>query len=95
MTVIDAIGLPAALEQLAEECSELSKAALKLSRILRSENPTPVTKDKALDALAEEVGDVALVLDLLHAHGLRFASERERNDKHIRWITRLKKEGKL
>ncbi len=42
-TVCDMIGEPAVYEQLAEECSELAKAALKMARILRNENPTPVT----------------------------------------------------
>lgn len=38
--MIDIIGRPAMLEQLAEEASELAKAALKLARIDRGENPT-------------------------------------------------------
>lgn len=40
-TIIETIGEPALLEQLAEECSKLSQAALKLARKLRGENPTP------------------------------------------------------
>ena len=39
--IIDSIGLPAVLEQLAEECSELAQASLKYARLLRGENPTP------------------------------------------------------
>ena len=35
------------LAQLAEECSELSQAALKLRRALTGINPTPVTADEA------------------------------------------------
>lgn len=41
--IIDKVGESAILEQLAEECAELAKAALKLSRVMRKENPTPVT----------------------------------------------------
>ena len=42
--IIDTIGLPAMLEQLAEECSELAQASLKYARLLRGENPTPKTR---------------------------------------------------
>lgn len=60
--IIDKIGEAAILEQLAEECAELTKAALKLSRVMRKENPTPVTVNKAFDNLVEEIGDVRLLL---------------------------------
>ena len=56
--IVDYIGYPAMLEQLAEECAELGKAALKLARIERNENPTPVTKEEALENLREEYTDV-------------------------------------
>ena len=46
------------LEQLAEECAELGKAALKMARIARRENPTPVTEEDAEIALIEEYTDV-------------------------------------
>lgn len=52
--IISKIGLPAALEQLAEEAAELSKAALKVARIIRKENPTPVTYEQAIANLEEE-----------------------------------------
>lgn len=48
ISMIDAIGEPAMLEMLAEEASELTQAALKASRVLRGENPTPVTAGKLL-----------------------------------------------
>ena len=57
-TIMDCIGRPAMLEQLAEECAELGKAALKMARIFRRENPTPVTKEDAEIALIEEYTDV-------------------------------------
>ena len=56
--IVDYIGYPAMLEQLAEECAELGKAALKMARIVRKENPTPVTGEEALKNLREEYTDV-------------------------------------
>lgn len=57
-SMVDLVGEPATLEQLAEECAELGKAALKLARILRNENPTPVTRKGAEADLLEEWTDV-------------------------------------
>ena len=48
MKIIEEIGEAAMLEQLAEECTELAKAALKMARIIRKENPTPVTEKEAI-----------------------------------------------
>lgn len=56
--MLERIGEPAMLEQLAEECTELGKAALKLARIHRGENPTPMTLEQAQDDLLEEYTDV-------------------------------------
>lgn len=58
--MIERVGLPAELEQTAEECTELAKAALKLARILYGENPTPVTEEQAEKDLTEEYSDVVL-----------------------------------
>lgn len=55
-------------EQLAEECVELAHAALKLARIKRGENPTPVSVEEAMSAVLEEYTDlrlVAFVLEML------------------------------
>lgn len=60
MRLIDEIGEPAALELLAEECTELAHAALKLARIKRGENPTPTTEEEAIDNLIEEMADVGI-----------------------------------
>lgn len=54
------ISQEALLELLAEEATELAKAALKLSRIHRCENPTPVSSDQATSELLEEWSDVLL-----------------------------------
>jgi NTP pyrophosphatase (non-canonical NTP hydrolase) len=53
------------LAQLAEECAELSQAALKLRRVLTGINPTPVTAEEARRNLVEEAADVYNVLGLL------------------------------
>lgn len=58
--MIEKIGEAAMLEQLAEECTELAKAALKKARILRGENPTPVTIEGAEPNLIEEYTDVSM-----------------------------------
>lgn len=63
--VIEAIGLPAVLEQCAEELAELTQAALKMARKLRGENPTPMTHAQAAEHLHEELGDVRLCLKVL------------------------------
>lgn len=58
--MLDQIGEPAMYEQMAEECTELAKAALKMARIIRNENPTPVTATEAQDAIIEEFNDVVI-----------------------------------
>lgn len=78
-------------EQLAEECAELAKAALKRSRQLRGENPTPVSMDKALASCREEAGDVMLCVTLLASD---FTPD-DYSGKITRWVQRLKAAGKL
>lgn len=55
------IGEAAEYELLAEEGAELAKAALKVARIIRGENPTPITMDEAMANLVEEYTDVFIV----------------------------------
>lgn len=73
------------------ECAELAKAALKRSRQLRGENPTPVPKDKALASCREEAGDVMLCITLLASD---FTPD-DYSGKITRWVQRLEAEGKL
>lgn len=88
--VLDAIGLPACLEQLAEEAAELAQAALKLARIHRGENPTPVTPSVAGGNLAEEAADVLLCLKVLSSEmPLQDFVPGIMNQKLDRWIQRL------
>ena len=67
--IIDSIGLPAVLEQLAEECAELAQVSLKYARLLRGENPTPKTEQECLESLTEEIADVELCISILMIAG--------------------------
>lgn len=57
------ISTPALLELMAEECTELAHASLKLARVLRGDNPTPRTIEECEQKLVEELADVRLVAD--------------------------------
>lgn len=61
-TIVDKIGVPALLEQTAEECCELAQACLKMARKLRDENPTPKSVEDIRDNLVEEMADVHLCI---------------------------------
>lgn len=88
--IIPKIGLPATLEQLAEEAAELSQAALKVARIIRGENPTPLPYAQALDHLQEEVGDVRNCLKILEdAFPATMNTEAIQQTKMNRWLDRL------
>lgn len=67
MKILDEIGEPAVLEQLAEECTELAHAALKLSRKLRGESPTPASEDMIRQDIMEEMADVQVCITVLSA----------------------------
>ena len=76
------------LEQLAEECNELSKASLKLIRAHGlSENATPTSRVEAYDNFIEEQKDVISVLWLLTKDdNYKFIDNYE---KYARWSKRL------
>lgn len=75
------------LEQLAEESAELSQAALKLIRAHgMSQNPTPISEDKALASLKEEANDVLIILVIL---GLADQSSVHDWRKLVRWAERI------
>jgi NTP pyrophosphatase (non-canonical NTP hydrolase) len=65
MDIINRIGAAAALEQLAEECTELAQAALKYRRVIEGKNPTPTNKENAIAAIEEETADVFLLINML------------------------------
>lgn len=89
--ILGRIGEPALLEQLAEECSELAKAALKLARYERNENPTPITRGQAVENLVEEIADVNICINAVWANGVVDAGdvEKEENFKMARIKQRL------
>lgn len=59
-TVYDLLPEDELLTQLAEECSEAAKAALKLRRARNGVNPTPVSEKDAFENLVEELADIYL-----------------------------------
>ena len=89
--IIDSITLPALLEMLAEECSELSHASLKYSRLLRGENPTPKTDDECVAAVKEEIPDVTLIMQCLSSQGLYSLGDilPLMEKKKVRWKERI------
>lgn len=90
MNIVEEIGTAAMLEQLAEECSELGKAALKMARIIRNDNPTPVTTEQAKENLSEEAGDVTTCIEMLQNARIFSISDKARNAKIERWKKRIK-----
>lgn len=70
--LVDAIGIPALFEQMAEECMELGHACLKYSRYLRDENKVHGrTEEELLDNVHEEMADVYVTMrELRKAPGL-------------------------
>lgn len=80
------------LAGLAEECSELAQAALKLRRCYDGTNPTPADPDKQYECLLEEIGDVELYLDQLMIN--RGVIADYKNMKLERWQKRLEDKGK-
>lgn len=84
-------GEAACLEMLAEECTELAHACLKLARKQRGENPTPTTMLDSVKAIHEEIADVELCIEVL-ACARWYDNDRCSNifyDKLNRWLTRL------
>ena len=76
------------LAGLAEECSELAQAALKLRRVFDQTNPTPMDEETAKDRFFEEVADVQLYLKMIDIpwnYVKEIAIE-----KNKRWANRLK-----
>ena len=92
----DRIGEAAVLEQLAEECAELAQAALKMARIERGENPTPVTMKKATKNLLEEIADVHVCLNVLGVEAILSDESLLITcmEKMCRWDVRLQERGK-
>lgn len=84
--IIKQVGAPALFEGVAEEAVELAKAALKVARIMRKENPTPVTLDEAAREVVVEYSDLRVYLDILRI----LVDGEVYDDKKQRFIERLK-----
>ena len=83
---------PVRLEQLAEEAAELAHAALKLSRILRGESPTPVSEAEARETLVREIADVMVCVDALTDTRMLRDIGTKCTEKKDRWERRLDQE---
>ena len=79
------VGEPELLCQCAEECAEMAQAALKLARILRGINPTPVSEDEARQNLEEEFNDIINCADDLGLHVDRNLIQRKQERFLKRW----------
>ena len=87
--VKDSLSQAALYEQMAEECSELSHALLKAARIIRNENPTPVSIKEAMYDVEEEYNDVELVANILSIR----PNYSIQAFKLRRWINRINQSG--
>ena len=89
--IVKMIGLPAVLEQCAEECTELAHACLKMARKLRDENPTPKELDEIKNDIKEELVDVELLSSILCGELIFRTCELENmyEIKYLRWLDRL------
>jgi NTP pyrophosphatase (non-canonical NTP hydrolase) len=83
------------LEQLAEEAAELGQAALKLIRARGyTDNPTPVSREDAMDSLEEEFMDVLAVYAAFVGGygGIELLMDvSKRRSKWQRWANRVRK----
>lgn len=89
--IIEQIGEPAVLEQLAEECAELCQVALKKARILRKENPTPKKLDEVQENFIEEIADVLNCIHILVSAKDYEEIQKIGMCKLVRWENRLKR----
>lgn len=87
--IMEYMGEPEMLSQLAEECCELGHAALKLRRVLDGKNPTPKTEAEARADLIEEAADVYNVLGFLVDVESTMEACRIIQRKRERWLDRL------
>lgn len=80
------------LEQLAEECSELSQASLKIIRTMgHSNNVTPIDFETAFENYREEIEDVLLVITIIENEDVinSMVNDIPYNPKLKRWAKRL------
>lgn len=87
--IVAQIGEGAALEQLAEEAAELAQAALKVARIVRHKNPTPIDYETAFYSLIEELGDVRVCIKVLESFYGKLDTQETEKQKLERWQQRV------
>lgn len=76
--LVSAIGVPAMLEQAAEETTELGFACLKYARMLRGDNKVHGrTKEELIDNLTEEIADIQICIWQMMSSGIVKESEVE------------------
>lgn len=78
--------------QLAEECTELAQAALKMQRLYMPTNKPRKLKKEIIKQVFEEIGDVLNCLEALKA----YADPKQRDAKKRRWARNIEaaiKEG--
>ena len=85
MKLVQGVDGSALFEQMAEEATELAHAALKMARIGRGDNPTPVTRMDAMQHIMEELSDLSLVCEVIGIAPDRMIQV----DKLKRWAERL------
>lgn len=90
--IADTLSEAAVACQLAEECSELAKAALKLYRCVTDENPTPMKREEIIKSITEEFADVECAFNVLSSKvHIRYGDVLKNYDKKMaRWALRMK-----
>ena len=90
------VDLRAKLEQVAEECGELTKACMKLIRAIGNGNPCNVSEEEAIDNVVEEISDVEvatyylkLALQERAGYDIWDKTIAISNEKSQRWIQRI------
>lgn len=91
--VREALSYADAVGQLAEEASELCHAALKLERVVRGTNPTPVTRVEATKDVMVEIADVMNALEVTQFYPDLESIVAIRCEKMDRWVERLRKKA--
>lgn len=88
MTIKEKMPVVELLAGLAEECTELAQAALKLRRVFDKTNPTPTSEEDAIEHLYEEIADVRLYLSMIDVNDASISEIMK--EKRNRWERRLK-----
>lgn len=90
--ICDMISLRSALEQTAEEATELAQACMKLCRKISKDNPTPRKTTEIINQVNEELADVHLCGAVLAGLGVIDSSLMDDIEiyKADRWLKRLR-----